>query len=66
LLRRGHTCDGEALEEKETSGHSFSPSVEELGEIEGEGSVTVTKIDDGGGSGGALATLELAPGRLGS
>jgi hypothetical protein len=64
LLRRGHTRDGEALEENETSGEGFSPSVEELGELEGEGNVPVTKIDDGGGSGDAPATLELAPGRL--
>jgi hypothetical protein len=47
------------------SGDGFSPRVEELGELEGEGSMQVTKIDDGGGSGGAPATLELAPGRLG-
>jgi hypothetical protein len=65
LLRRGHTLDGEALEEKETSGDGFSPSVEELGELEGEGNVPVTKIDDGSRLGGAPATLGLAPGRLG-
>jgi hypothetical protein len=28
LLRRGHTHDGEALEEKEMSGDDFSPRVE--------------------------------------
>jgi hypothetical protein len=35
------------------SGEGFSPRVEELGELEGEGIVPVTKIDDDGGSGGA-------------
>jgi hypothetical protein len=47
------------------SGEGFSPRVEELCELEGEGIVPMTKIDDGGGSGGAPAILELAPGRLG-
>jgi hypothetical protein len=47
------------------SGEGLSPRVEELCELEGEGIVPMTKIDDGGGSGGAPAILELAPGRLG-
>jgi hypothetical protein len=46
-------------------GEVFSPRVEELGEFEGEGDEPVKKIDDGGGSGGAPVTLELAQGRLG-
>jgi hypothetical protein len=46
------------------SEEGFSPRVEELGELKGEGIVPVTKIDDGGGSGGAPAILELAPGGL--
>jgi hypothetical protein len=47
------------------SEEGFSPRVEELCELEGEGIVPVTKIDDDGRSGGAPAILELAPGRLG-
>jgi hypothetical protein len=46
-------------------GDVFSPCVEELGELEGEGDEPVKKTDDDGGSGGAPATLELAQGRLG-
>jgi hypothetical protein len=42
-----------------------SPCAKESGKLECEENVPVMKIDDGGGSGGAPATLELAPGRLG-
>jgi hypothetical protein len=42
-----------------------STCAKESGELECEEGVPVMKVDDGGGSGGALATLELAQGRLG-
>jgi hypothetical protein len=41
-----------------------SPRAKESGEIECEEDVSVMKVDNGGVSGGALATLELAQGRL--
>jgi hypothetical protein len=42
-----------------------SPCEGEAGELEGEGDATVEELGNGGGSGGALAILELAPGGLG-
>jgi hypothetical protein len=47
-------------------GGKCSPRAKESGELECEENVSVMKIDDSGGSDDAPATLELAPGRLGS
>jgi hypothetical protein len=46
-------------------GGKCSPRAKESRELECEENVPVMKIGDGGGSGGAPVTLELAPVRLG-